>query len=227
MQEYNANKAEGEKLTITHMMIKAWAKGLANGLNAKIAGGFLSPYPTTDVACMVALDGGNDLAYITIERCDQKSLTEIEIECNKRFKSVRAGEERKSHQKVTAIFGLFPSCLGAILMAIGSWVTVQLALNLPILSVKRHGLGCGILTNVGKRGVDIGIPALPQVVRVPAMLAISKPINEVIVEDGRIQAEECLQGGMTLDLRFISKNQGVYAAKAFKTAMENPREQLG
>lgn len=226
MEQHNVDKDEAEKLTLTHMMTKAWAKGLAAGLNVKIAGGFVSPYPTTDVACLVALDGGKDLAYVTIERCDEKSLTEIEVECSKRFKSAREGEERKSHQKATAIFALIPSCLGAILMELGSWVSIQLGMDLAVLSVKKHAFGCGIITNVGKRGVDTVIPPFPPVSRISALIAISKPINEAVVVDGHIQAEECLQGGMAFDLRFLTKDQCVRAVKAFKTAMENPKEHL-
>jgi hypothetical protein len=226
MQEFNVNKGEGEKLTITHMMTKAWAKGCAGGLNVKIAGGFLSPYPSTDVACLVALDGGKDLGWVTIERCDEKSLTEIEIECSKRFKSAREGEERKSHQKATAIFALIPSCLGAILMELGSWVSVQLGMDLAILSVKKHPFGCSVITNVGKKGVDAVYPPFSPVARVTSFIAISKPVNEAIVVDGHIQAEECLQGGISFDLRFLTRDQCVRAVKAFKTAMENPKEHL-
>ena len=223
---HNAGKEEREKLTMTHMMTKAWAKGLSAGLNVKIAGGFVSPYPTTDVACLVALDGGKDLAYVTIERCDEKSLNEIEVECSKRFKSVRDGEERKSHQKATAIFALIPSCLGATLMEAASWVSIQLGMDISALSVKKHPFGCGIITNVGKSGVDTVIPPFSPVCRIPALIAISKPINEAIVVDGHIQAAECLQGGIAFDLRFLTKDQCVRAVKAFKTAMENPKEHL-
>jgi len=226
MEQYNAGKEDAEKLTLTHMMTKAWAKGLATGLTMKLAGGFVSSYPTTDVSCMVSLDGGQDLSYVTIEHCEGKPLCEVQAECSKRYKSVREGEERKSHRKATAVFALIPSCLGAVLMEVGSWITVQLGMSVPMLSVKRHAFGCGMITNVGKGGVDAAFPALPQVIRVTAMLAISKLLSEAIVVDGHIQAVECLQGGITFDLRFLTKDQCVRAVKAFKAAMENPKEYL-
>lgn len=226
MTEHNATKAEGEKLTITQMLTKAWAKGLATGLNAKIAGGFYAPYPTTNVACLVALDGGTDLGWVTIERCNEKSLSEIEKECSKRFQSARDGEERQAHKKATGIFALIPSCLGAVFMELGSWVSVQLGIDLAMLSVKKHAFGCGVITNIGRRGVDMVLPPFPPLCRIPAIIAISKSLREAMVVDGNIQVEDCLQGCMAFDLRFLTKDQCARAVDTFKAAIENPKEHL-
>lgn len=226
MEEHNKQRQQNEKLTITHMLTKAWAMALAGVLSGKISHGYYVPYPTTDVACLVALDQGKDLGWVTIERANEKSLNQIETECSKRFVSAREGEERQAHKKATALFQLIPSCFGAVLMEIGSWVGVALGMDLAVISVKKHPFGCGIITNVGKNGVDLVWPPFPPLCRIGAIIAISKQLTEAMVVNGSIQAEECLQGCIAFDLRFLTKDQCAKVAQRFKQAIENPKEHL-
>ena len=64
----------GEKVTITHLVGKAVAMALrkAPTLNGRIVWGKFEPFPTVDVAFLVALEEGNDLAKAKVRRSRQE-----------------------------------------------------------------------------------------------------------------------------------------------------------
>ena len=60
----------GEKVTVTHLVGKAIAEALrrAPTLNGRVRLGEYIPFDTVDIAFLVALEGGNDLAKAKV--CD-------------------------------------------------------------------------------------------------------------------------------------------------------------
>src|SRR5580658_5213239 len=68
----------GEKVTITHLVGRAVAEALkqAPTLNGRIVWGRYVPYDTVDIAFLVSLEDGQDLAKAKVERVSDKSVVD-------------------------------------------------------------------------------------------------------------------------------------------------------
>jgi len=72
-------KEKGYKITMTTIVIKAVAEMLkgAPDANGRITFGKFVPYDKVSVSCLVDIDGGKDLAAMTVIDADKMSIEEI------------------------------------------------------------------------------------------------------------------------------------------------------
>ena len=102
--------ARDNKVSLTHVCIKAVAQGLLCGresLNGKIVFGKFIPQETIDISCLVDVGGGKDLASLLIENVDNLTLEEIAQFINKKAAKVKTSED-KEHQKRVGPFKYMP-----------------------------------------------------------------------------------------------------------------------
>ena len=102
-------KESGVKVTLTHLVGKAVALALkeAPGLNGVIRFGRFVPHPTVDVAYLVALEEGANLAKAKIVEADRKSVREIAGELAALAQKLHRGEDEQ-FKKSTAPLGWMP-----------------------------------------------------------------------------------------------------------------------
>ena len=78
--EFIESLPKEERPSITHYAIKVIAdimRTSATVLNGKIVWGKFIPFKTVDISCLVDIGGGEDLASVLIERCDEMSIKDI------------------------------------------------------------------------------------------------------------------------------------------------------
>ena len=88
-----ARATSGEKITITHVVGKAMGLALAQapGLNGRIVLGRFVPFESVDIAFLVVVEGGNELAKVKVSDVDRKSIAVIAAELRAGAERVRAG----------------------------------------------------------------------------------------------------------------------------------------
>jgi pyruvate/2-oxoglutarate dehydrogenase complex dihydrolipoamide acyltransferase (E2) component len=222
------NRSQTSHITPTHLVAKATAEVLAKypELNRKLVFGCVVPYETVDVSILVALDAGSDLGYLCFREADKKPLTGIAAEAGSRVNSVRSGEERKQHRKTTLPIKLLPTCIGAVVLEVGSWLSVALGLDLAALGIKRHPCGAAMITNIGTMGAELVYAPFPTVCRVAVIFVMLTIREEIVVEEGEMKIDKVLTLAATVDSRFVDAGKAIEAQNMLVRILEDPATYL-
>lgn len=213
----------GEKVTMTHLIGKAVAEALrcAPTLNGRIVLGRYVPFDTVDIAFLVALEDGNDLAKAKICNVDKKSIVELARELHDRTSRLRGGGDNDFEKSKGAI-KVMPTWLLRPLVKTTGFLASSLGLTIKPLGVQPFPFGSCIITNVGVFGVDEGyVPPTP-FARVPVYILIGAVRDKPVVKDGQIVAQKQVTITATIDHRFIDGAQLAVLAKTVRSILENP-----
>ncbi len=92
----DARQAEGVHVTMTHLIGKAVAHGLAEvpELQVRLAHGREYDRGSVDVFFIVSTGGGQELTGVKVCGADRKSAAEIAAEVNRRYASIEAGDDQ-------------------------------------------------------------------------------------------------------------------------------------
>jgi len=95
----------GEKVSFTHLVGRAVAEALrqAPTLNGRIVFGTFEPFPTVDIAFLVALEDGQDLAKAKVCDVDKKSVVEIARELASKSGKLRSSSDQAYEKSKQAI----------------------------------------------------------------------------------------------------------------------------
>ena len=213
----------GEKVTVTHLVGKAVALALrlAPTLNGRILMGTYVPFPTIDIAFLVALEDGKDLAKAKITSVDKKSVVELAQELASRTSRLRGGGDRDFEKSKGAIKVLPTWLLGPVLKATG-FVASSLGWTVKGLGIEAFPFGSCIITNVGMFGVDEAFVPPTPFARVPLYILVGALREQAVVKDGQVVAQRQLTITATIDHRFIDGAQLAVVAKTLRSVLENP-----
>jgi len=161
-------RESGEKVTITHLVGRAIGEALkqAPTLNGRIVWGKFKPYPSVDVAFLVTLEGGKDLAKAKVSDIDRKRTVDIARELRERAGKLRAGEDA-DFEKSKGLLRVLPTWLIRPLIAFIGWLTAALGVGVKALGLERFPFGSCIVTSVGMFGLDEGFAPPTPFARVP------------------------------------------------------------
>ncbi len=213
----------GEKVTITHLVGRAVALALAQAptLNGRIVWGKYRPFDTVDVAFLVALDEGKDLAKAKVERADHKTTAEIARDLRERAEKLRAGKDR-DFEKSKGLVRLLPSWMLRRVLAFIGWLTAAVGVGLPGAGLERFPFGSCIVTSVGMFGLDEAFVPPTPFARVPLYVLVGAVRDRAVVKDGQVVAQPQLTVTATIDHRFIDGFQGGVLARIIREVLENP-----
>lgn len=216
-------KTTGEKVTITHLVGRAVGEALKHAptLNGRIVFGRYVPHETVDVAFLVALENGNDLAKAKVERVDAKTVVEIARELRERAGRLRDGKD-PDFEKSKGIVRLLPMFLLRPLVAATGWLTGALGIDARALGLERFPFGACIITNVGVFGLDEGFAPPTPFARVPVYVLVGAVRERPAAVDGKVVVRPELSLCCTVDHRFIDGAQGAVLAKIVRRVLENP-----
>lgn len=214
-------EVSGEKITITHLVGKAVALALskAPGLNGRIVLGRYVQHETVDVAFLVSLDDGKDLAKAKVERANEKPVVEIARELKARAGRLRKGEDAE-FEKSKGLVRLLPTWLLRPLLWLTGFLTS--ALGLRAMGLERFPFGSCIITSVGMFGLDEGFAPPTPFARVPVYVLVGAVRERAAVVDGQVVPQPQLTLTATIDHRFIDGAQGGVLAKVVRHALEHP-----
>jgi len=219
----------GKHVTLTHVAMKAVGLGLreAPTMNGRILLGRFIPFDSIDMGCLVALEGGQNLANAKITHADKRTLTQLADEVTKRAKSLRSGQD-EDFNKTNQLLKLLPVFIIRPIVYITGQLSGQLGLNLPFLGVRPFPFGSCLLTSVGMMGLDLAFVPFPPFARVPLLVMVGSVTKKPVVvtnDSGEhvVVVKDMLTLTATLDHRFVDGTQAAKLAKKTREVMENPK----
>lgn len=213
----------GEKITITHIVGNAAGKALkeAPDINGRIVFGRYIPHETADVAFLVSLDEGRDLAKVKVCNIDKKTTVEIARELRARAECVRTGKDSE-FEKSKPIIRLLPTWLIRPVLWTTGFITGAMGFDLKALGLEKFPFGGCIITSVGMFGIDEGYAPQTPFARVPVYVAVTKIKDRVVSHNGEIIIRPEIDLMATIDHRFMDGHQGAMMAKKIRYMVENP-----
>lgn len=218
----------GEKVTITHLVGKACAMALAAApqLNGRIRFGRFVPLPSVDIAFLVALEDGGNLAKAKVERYDTKTVAEAAGELRALAERLHQGRD-DSFKKSMGPLKFLPTFLIRPLVTITGYLSGVLGLTVKPLGLEAYPFGSCIVTNIGVFGLDEGFVPPTPFAHVPVYVLIGAVKDQPTVVDGEVVVRKMLTITATIDHRFMDGAQGGTLAKVVRRVLENPWELEG
>lgn len=213
----------GEKVTMTHLVGKAVGAAMAKAplLNGRIVFGKFVPFPSVDLAFLIALEEGADLAKAKVADIDKKSMVEIAKELRERSGKLRSGGDR-DFEKSKGLLRALPTWALKPLVWLTGFMASGLGWEVKALGVERFPFGSCIVTSVGMFGLDEGyVPPTP-FARVPAYILVGAVRERPVVVDGKVVAQPQLTITATIDHRFVDGAPLGVMAKRLRALLEDP-----
>jgi len=215
------------KVTVTHLVAKAIARGLAERpeANAIVAGRRIYMRDSIDVYCQVVRESGRDLSGVKIVDADRKSVVDIAGELAASAAKVRSGDDGSEGTKRAVLKA--PSFLLGPMISLIDYVSYNLQLDLRRIGVAYDQFGTAMVSNVGHFGVDHGLAPLVPRSHAAIVLLVGRVVDRPVVEDGEVRAAPCMQIGCTFDHRIIDGYQGGAIERIVRETLEDPFKHLG
>ncbi|MCB9741633.1 MAG: 2-oxo acid dehydrogenase subunit E2 [Alphaproteobacteria bacterium] len=213
----------GEKVTITHIVGCAIGRALAAapGLNGRILFGRFLPFETVDIAYLVVLEGGHNLAKAKIHDADKKEPSHIAAELRELAERLRKGKD-ENFEKGQGPLKLLPTWIIRPLVWATGWLTGALGIELRALGLERFPFGACVITSVGMLGIDEGFAPPTPWARAPAYVLIGAIKEEPAVVDGALVVRPQLTLCATIDHRFVDGFQIGIMARELRAVFANP-----
>lgn len=209
-------QAQGTKISVTIAVLKAVAIAMreAPGLNSRIAFGQFIPRDTIDVACLVALDDGKDLANAKIGSADNKSLATIANEIKSKAEKLRAHKDA-DFEKSKPLLAMLPVPIIEIVVSIVGYLSGSLGLNIPSLGVRPFPFGSAMVTSVGMLGLEQAFVPFTPFARVPILFMVGEVTKKAVVgPEDKIIVQKTLTITATMDHRFADGTEAAKLAKS-------------
>lgn len=215
----------GEKVTITHLVGRAVAAALAKApmLNGRIVLGRYEPFPTVDIAFLVSLEEGSDLAKAKVDNADQKSVAAIARELRERAERLRLKKDDE-FEKSKGLLKALPTWVLRPLVWLTGFLSGSLGLSLPALGVTPFPFGSCIITSVGMFGLDEAFAPPTPFARVPVYVLVGAVRERPVAVNGQVVIQPQLTLCCTLDHRFIDGHHAGTLAKVVRDVLENPSQ---
>lgn len=213
----------GEKVTVTHLVGRAVGEALksAPAINGRIFLGEYIPHKTVDLAFLVTLDDGEDLAKFKVCDIDQKSIVDIARELKEGSKKIREGKDSE-FEKSKPVIKMLPTWLiRPILWAMG-YLTGAMGIRIHALGLEAFPFGAAIVTSVGMLDIDEGYAPPTPFARVPVYIAVMKIKDRVVAHNGQAIIRPELDLMATIDHRFMDGYQGSVMVRVLRKCIEEP-----
>jgi pyruvate dehydrogenase E2 component (dihydrolipoamide acetyltransferase) len=213
----------GEKVTITHLVGKAVATALARspGLNGFIRFDTYHEHKTVDLAFLVALEEGADLAKAKVRGLDGKSVAVLARELREKAQKLRDGKDEEFNKSKGPLRSLPTFGVRWLLRVVG-WLTGSLGISAPSLGLEAFPFGAAVVTSVGMFGLDEGFVPPTPFARVPLYVLVGAVRERPAVVAGALTVRPQLTLTATLDHRFVDGAGGAVLAKTIRQVLEDP-----
>lgn len=219
----HTRRETGEKVTITHLVGKAVGEALkqAPTLNGYLRLGAYVPHRTVDLAYLVALEEGGNLAKAKISGIDQKSVADIARELRELAARLHHGQD-KDFKKTQGPIKILPTWLLRPVLYTTGLLSSSFGLSIPALGVEAFPFGACIITSVGMFGLDEGYAPPTPFARVPVYVLVGAIRDCPAVVGGELTVRKQITLCATLDHRFIDGHQAGTLARVVRDVFENP-----
>jgi pyruvate/2-oxoglutarate dehydrogenase complex dihydrolipoamide acyltransferase (E2) component len=225
VQQYleHHRQQSGEKLTITHFVGKAVGQALraVPSLNGRIVLGRYVPHEVVDVAFLVVLGEGTDLAKAKVQGMDRKSVVEVARELRELAERLRAGRDEQ-FEKSKGLLRMLPTWLIRPVLRLSGYLTGALGIELKALGLEAFPFGSAIVTSVGMMGVDEGFAPPTPFARVPLYVLVGALREQPAVVKGELCVLPQVTLCATLDHRFVDGFQAGQLLRVVRSLFDDP-----
>ena len=217
--------ATGIRLTVSHLMAKAFAATLQKIPDANSILRFHRPYRRKRIGVFfqVAMteEGSDkiDLSGCTLYDVENKDLPTLIAEFEGKVNKVRARKD-EALEKTRGIFRWLPFWASHWFLRTVSFLSYTLNLALPGLA--RDPFGSVMITNIGSLGLDMAYVPLVPYSRVPILLALGAVAKVPVVEGDEVVIRQQMKVNATFDHRFIDGAHAAIMSKVLHRAFEDP-----
>ncbi|MFH1329857.1 MAG: 2-oxo acid dehydrogenase subunit E2 [Actinomycetota bacterium] len=204
-----ARASSGERVTLTHLAVKAVALAVAANpeVNIRRRLGRLVPRPGVDIGLVVAFDEGRRQAALTIEGPAQLGVAAIARAVEEGAARLR-GAGGGDLERAGRVIDFLPLPVLRAGMRFFSWLSADIGVDLTRFGFPEQGMragsfGSALVTSVGMLGIDHGSPLLSPLTRVPAAVLVGRVGERALVVDGVVAARPAFDISFTLDHRYV------------------------
>jgi pyruvate dehydrogenase E2 component (dihydrolipoamide acetyltransferase) len=216
-------ETSGEKVTLTHFVGKCVATALskAPGLNGVIRLGIYRPRASVDIAYLVALEEGRNLAKAKIRDFDKKSVAEVAKELRELAAKLYSGNDEAFNKTMGPLVWM-PTWLIRPVTKIVGYLSGVWGVDVPALGLEAYPFGTCIITNVGVFGLDEGFAPPTPYAHVPVYVLIGAVRDKVVAHEGQPVIRKHVTLCATIDHRYMDGAQGGVLANECRRLFANP-----
>ena len=218
-------RAEGRRVTPTHLVGRALAHALDQvpELNVRIRRGRARPRRSVDVFFIPAVGGGHDLSGVRVDDADRKTVFEIAEELDARSAAMKRGDDA-DFRRTKHMIDRLPAWLLRPTLRTTAFVTQELGLEIPRLSLHRDPFGSAMVSSVGMFGLSRGFAPLAWMYDVPVLLVVGEIADQPVAVDGQLAVQRTLPISATIDHRYVDGWHVSRALTAFHAYLADPEE---
>ncbi len=218
-------RAAGHHVTPTHLVGRALAHALVAvpDLNVQLKRGKVFPRSSVDIFFITAVRGGHDLSGVKISNVPEHPAVEIASELAERSQAMKAGRDR-DFSRAKQLMDRIPAWLLRPVLRATSFVTDNLALDVPMLALRKHPFGSAMVTSVGMFGLPSGFAPLAWMYGVPLLMCVGEVVQRPVVVDGRVEAAPVLPVTASIDHRYVDGWHISQAMAAFRDYLAAPEQ---
>lgn len=208
-----AMRERGHRVTVTHVVGRALAKAIAAvpAINVRLVGGYAVQRASVDIFFITAVESGNDLSGVKVERTDQKSVIEVAEELGKRAQSMKRGDD-PDLAKTKRAMQVLPKHVLRAALRFTAFFTGDLNQEIGALALRRAPFGSAMVTSVGMFGLPMGFAPLAWMYRVPILVLVGEVTKKPVVIGDAIEVRPVLPISATIDHRYVD---GFHISKLF------------
>ena len=218
-------RAAGHHVTATHVVGRALAHVLHEvpDFNVRIRRGRARQRRSVDVFFITAVAKGHDLSGVAIANADVKPAIEIARELTARATAMKQGKDRELAQTKSVLDHTPPWLIRSVLRAT-AFITQELELDVPAVSLRRSPFGSAMVTSVGMFGLPQGFAPLAWMYDVPILVLVGEIVPRPVVVDGRVVVRDILPITATIDHRYADGWHVSRAMSAFREYLAAPEK---
>lgn len=215
------SQASGTRVTITAFIGAVVGRALraTPTLNGRVHLGRYIPYERVNVAFLVQVNDGDNLAQVLIEDIDEKTPQEVSAGLQSKASAVRDGRD-ENFEKSINLTKRMPTPVLRRVLSFGGFVTT--GLGRPFAGQPAFPFGSAVITSVGMLGVDEAFVPPTPFLRVPLYVAIGRVRDMVFAEGGVPVVRSGITITATLDHRFIDGFQAATLAAQVRKYFDEP-----
>ena len=220
----HARKADGVRLSVTHMVGKAIAYGLGEhpDLNVHMHGNYFIQNPTVDIFFIVSTDNGAELDGVKVSRADEKPVVDIARELSDRAGRIRSGDDAELG-KTKKVIGSTPRRLLGLSMKTAAWLTTDKEMDLKKYGLPRQPFGSAMVSSVGMFGIQHAYAPLSPYYRIPFLVLVGEVAEKPAVVEGKVVARPLLPVSATMDHRYVDGFHAAKLARSVRAYLEDPK----
>lgn len=218
-------RAEGTRLTVTHLVVRAAALALREDipeLNCMVRRGRLYQRPTIDIFVQVAINEGRDLSGCKIARADEKTPEEIARELEQETARLRQRGKNLGLERTRKVLEGVPAPLLRPALQLLRFLIFDLGLDLSPLGVPEDPFGGLMVTNLARYRLGVGYAALLPLSAASCIMAIGDISQRAVVRDGKVVARPILPLSGTFDHRIADAYHAGALASGIRERLEHP-----